>query len=290
MKRYSFIIIGISIYGSLLEAHSNELASKGARVEATFILQNKHNTLLEHMQKVKKQLEDAEITRKKLKQERELLSEKLQKITSEYSKLSQQKDAKPGIARRMQILQNEQRQLRSLLSLLDLEVRHASLITDLYPEYSKELDLLSLGLNKAIGEISENESIPYREVRATVDKAFLIRDKINTEARGITLIFELDKKLLTLEHKQQMLTSKEQELTAAESELDSPKTIRQKELLVKQIKNLKRNISQVQESINAQKKAALTLKENAGALHQRIYQENHEKIPSLIQRVLNKNN
>lgn len=275
MKKYIYSVVVSALWLVGMQGQADEQASRGARVEASFILQGKHNALLEHMQKVKRRLEEAQLTKKKLPQERELIASKLEKVEQEYRKIGQF-----GRRRRVGIVREERAQLSTLLAILDIELKYACLIDKLYPQYSRELDMLSLGLSKFIAELSEPEPILYAKVRSEIERGFAIKDKIEIEAQIMQLLLDSEKQRVHGIHKQKQLVEKQRKLRFINDEITryglSKKRSDYRVSLKKQIDYLKKIIPGIKERLQSKRQTLKTLKEQALKLNRAIYKDKLE--------------
>ncbi len=276
MKKCIYSIVVSILWLANVQAQADEQASKGARVEASFILQSKHNALLEHMQKVKKKLEEAQLITKKLAEERELIAQKLDKVEKEYQKLVQQ----PQRRRRTGIVKEERARLATLLAVLDIELKYACLIEKVYPQYSRELDMLSLGLSKFIAELSEQEPILYVKIRSEIERGFTIKNKVETEARIMELILDIEKRKVHVDHRQKQIAEKQDKLKMIEDEISrygiSKKRSDYQSSLKKQIDYLKKLIPRLHSRLQTKKQELESLKEQALKLNKEIYKEKQE--------------
>lgn len=137
-------------------------ATKGTVTEALFILQNKHRELLEYIQSLKKKLTDC-FAQKKLLQ------------------------ANGCKAKNME--GNE------------VEINQCTFYQKVFPAYIKELEDLASSSLERIQDLSKDEPVQADSLKAGVDYAFLIKEKIELESAALELFLGLDKQEWELEFK-----------------------------------------------------------------------------------------
>ena len=83
-----------------------------------------------------------------------------------------------------------------------LELSHCALYQKLFPIYIKELQLLERQLLDRIATFSLDDAIKDSEVKKTVDRAFLVHEKIELEFLLIDQLVALNTKQWEIQHKQ----------------------------------------------------------------------------------------
>lgn len=131
-----------------------ECATKGRVTEAIFILQNRQRELSDAIQSLKKRLTDCFAQQKKLLETEACSAKKADHKT--------------------------------------LELSHCALYQKLFPIYIKELELLAGQATERIAAFSQDEPVEDGELKKAVDRAFLIKEKIELEFSLIELLVAYD--------------------------------------------------------------------------------------------------
>lgn len=208
-----------------------DLATKGALIEAIFILQNKKNTLARHLRRVKTTFIEIDHLIKDLVYERQILFDHF------YSNPVQS---------------NQNNIIDCILADLSVfydEILHINLIKGIYPNYLKQLQSFIDDINNNIDQfVSGKKSITFCDLKTQVEKFDNILDIIKKEEELLRFVLEAESIKLNCKKYKEKINSRYRHLAVYEHNVKNKSDlffIEQKELIDRSIKNLKKGMTKL---------------------------------------------
>jgi hypothetical protein len=181
-KMALFIVLGL--FTSVSYGLVNPKATKGALVEAAFIIQNKANSLKDLSTKLAQELKDAQVAAKKLDQEKGFFEENLKRHQSK--------------------LEHDQERQRAqiMLALHSSVIESKKCIQDFYPEFIEMVDYFS-GILLQEGTTLTDKILSCEQTRFEVRKAQLLHTLADTYAVFIKQMLDLQQQAKKVELEEQ---------------------------------------------------------------------------------------
>jgi len=223
-----------------------DLATKGALIEAVFILQNKKNSLQRYFKRVKSTLVEVDHLIKDLVSERKVLFDHFYRNAN-----------------------NKDNMIDCILADLSFfygEVLHINFIKGLYPRYLKQLQFFIDDITTTIEQfVNGKQSITFCKLKSQIDKFDNILDIVDQEERLIQLVLEAESIKLGCRKCKEKIGSRYRQLTVYEHTVKNKEDlflVEQKECMERSIKKLKKHLNQLINDFANKQNKIKSLKQN----------------------------
>lgn len=233
------VLIGL-IYSITLTAEELEKPPKGAFVEATFIVQNKRNSLVSQLDKTTSLLKNAQkeydgiVKRKKELDERsESQKEQIDKITKRYTK-----QLPLRVQQQLNYLKQELQKITHKRLNCCLQIKFNEFLKDFCSTQKSELGQLIELLKKYIAQLEKEELVDLQQIKNSVEISFVIKDFIEFQMQIIDLIYEIELLRLNLRKNKQALAYEQDIALALQKGFESTKSSKAKKARDQNQKNI----------------------------------------------------
>lgn len=223
-------------------------ATKGAIIEAIFILQNKKNSLVRHLRRVKIALLEIDHLIKDLVYERQVLFDHFYRNKMQVN----------GANMIDRILVD--------LSIFYDEILNINLIKGIYPNYLKQIQRFVDDIDNVIEQFVNGGSlITFCDLKMKIDKFDNILDIIEKEERLLKLVLEVENIKLSCKKYKDRIKSRYSQLELYENGVKNKEDaffLDQKDLIDSSIKRLKKNMSKSISDLEGKQDKIKSLKQN----------------------------
>jgi len=233
------------LQGPLIETN---WATKGALIEAIFILQNKKNSLVKNVRRVKIALLEVDHVIKDLVYERQVLFDHF------YRNKAQQSGA------------NMIDRILVDLSVFYNEILNINLIKGIYPNYLKQIHYFVHDIENSIEQfVGGNKLIAPGRLQTKIAKFDNILDIIEKEEQFLKLMVEAENLKLICKKYKDRISSRQSQLSLygdSVKDKEDPFFIEHNDLIENSIKSLKKNMSKSINELEEKKDKIKSIKQN----------------------------